>query len=229
MNIITIGDLHGSAAWKEIDPGEWDQMVFIGDYVDSPDYSDEDIRQNLEDVIALKKTHPEKVVLLWGNHDLSYLYGGHPRHYASGFRKQMLPFFFTIFTANRGLFRAAFGSGRHLWTHAGVVQRYYERHIKDHVIPGDPDLAGTLNRLFDAYYEPLFHAGMLRGGLHEDGGIFWADLRETNADPLRGYHQVAGHTKTRGGIRVADHYGDDTSVTYVDCLVTSAAFFKLEV
>lgn len=228
MKIITIGDLHGSPVWREIDPGKWDRVVFIGDYVDSSEFSDEEVLQNLGAVINLKKIHPEKVVLLWGNHDLSYLYGGHPRHYASGFRNKMLPSFFPIYTANRRLFQAAFDSGRHLWTHAGMTQRYYKTYIEDQVGPGDEGLAGTLNRLFGAYYEPLFYAGMLRGGLHEDGGIFWADQRETSDDPLRGYHQVVGHTKTRNGIRVANHYGDDTSVTYVDCLDTSTEFLRLD-
>jgi hypothetical protein len=228
MNIITIGDLHGSPAWKEINPGEWDRMVFMGDLVDSPDYSDEDILQNLEEIISLKKSFPDKVILLWGNHDLAYLYGGHRRHYASGFRKKMLPALFSTFNNSRKLFNAAFGSGSHLWTHAGVVQRWFNTHVREQIMPSDTHLANTLNRLFDAYYEPLFHAGLLRGGLHEDGGIFWADMRETFVNPLRGYHQVIGHTKTRDGILVSDHFGAYTSVTYVDCLDTATEFLKLE-
>jgi hypothetical protein len=43
------------------------------------------------------------------------------------------------------------------------------------------------------------------------------------------YHQVVGHSKTYDGIVVANHYGNDTSVTYTDCLETVTEFFKLEI
>jgi len=80
MKIITIGDLHGSPVWKNIRTENWDRMVFIGDYVDSSDYSAKEVKRNLEEIIVLKKSFPEKIILLWGNHDLAYFYGGHERH-----------------------------------------------------------------------------------------------------------------------------------------------------
>lgn len=229
MNLITIGDLHGSSAWKQIDPGQWDKMIFIGDYVDSADYGPGEILDNLREIIGLKKDLPDKVVLLWGNHDLAYFYGGHERHYSSGFRKAMLSDLFSIFTANRALFQASYQVKNYLWTHAGVVQRWFDTYIKDQVIPTDDNLSATLNRLFDAYYEPLFHSSVIRGGVYEDGGIFWAHSRETVEDPLRGYHQVVGHSRTYGGIVTARPFGAGTSVTYIDCLETDLEFYRLKV
>ena len=216
MKIIIIGDLHGSSVWKTINPKEWDRVIFIGDYVDSPDYNDDEIIYNLQEIIDLKKQMPEKIILLWGNHDLSYFYGGHERHYASGFRKKVLPIYFSMYTANRQLFQAAFGINNYLWTHAGVVQKWFSDYIVDQIQSSDQDLAYTLNRLFDAYYQPLFHIGKLRNGQHEEGGIFWAHKYETEDDPLMGYHQIVGHTKTRSGVLVSNHYGTNTSVTWVD-------------
>lgn len=229
MKFITIGDLHGSPVWKTIQPADWDFMIFMGDYVDSSKFNDAEIHQNLLDVIDLKKAYPEKVILLWGNHDLAYFYGGHERHYASGFRKKSLPVCFDLFTANRKLFQAAFGIEKYLWTHAGVVQKWYDDYIKDQVQPSDPDLAFTFNRLFNTYYQPLFNVGQLRGGLYEEGGIFWADKHELEDDPLLGYHQIAGHNKTRSGIRVSNHIAANTSVTWVDCLDSSTEFYKIEI
>lgn len=228
MKIITIGDLHGSPIWKTIQPEEWDHMVFIGDYVDSADYSEEEIIRNLNEIIELKKRFPEKVILIWGNHDLSYFYGGHDRHYCSGFRKNMLPALFSIFTSNRKLFQPAWQVGNYLWTHAGVVHQWFSDFIKQQIIPSDSNLACTFNRLFNEYYPPLFHVGVIRGGFDQDGGIFWAHNAETMDDPLAGFHQIVGHTKTRTGILVSNHYGNDTSITYVDCLDTSVEFHKLE-
>jgi len=204
-------------------------MVFIGDYVDSADWQDDEIIFNLQEIISLKKKFPEKIILLLGNHDLSYYYNGHGRHRCSDFREGQLPLLFSIFSTNKQLFQAAWGIGNHLWTHAGVIQRWYNVYIKDQVLPSDKNLSDTLNRLFNAYYQPLFHAGFLRGGLFEDGGIFWAHKHEINDDPLRGYHQVVGHNKTQSGVLVSDHYGGYTSVTYVDCLATETEFFKIEI
>ncbi len=122
MKIITIGDLHGSQVWKTIKPGDWNHMVFIGDYVDSADWQDDEIIFNLQEIISLKKKFPEKIILLLGNHDLSYYYNGHGRHRCSDFREGQLPLLFSIFSSNKQLFQAAWGIGNHLWTHAGVVQ-----------------------------------------------------------------------------------------------------------
>jgi predicted MPP superfamily phosphohydrolase len=227
MKIITIGDLHGSRVWKQINPEDWDHLIFMGDYVDSGDYSAGEITQNLKEILDLKKSNFKKVILLWGNHDLAYFYGGHERHYCSGFRKAMLPDLFSLFTSNRILFRAAFQVNNYLWTHAGVVQRWYDNFISEEILPADENLAATLNRLFNAYYEPLFNTSAIRGGLYEDGGIFWAHSAETFKDPLKGFHQVVGHTKTREGIVVANHFDNDTSVTYVDCLQRNVEFYKL--
>ena len=228
MKIITIGDIHGSHAWKTIKPGDWDNIIFIGDYVDSVFYHDKEIKKNLEEIIDLKKLYPEKVILLWGNHDLSYFFSGDERHYASGFRKNLLPDFLSLYTANRKLFQAAFAIDHYLWTHAGVVQKWFNDYIAGQIKKSDRNLAFTLNRLFDAYYLPLFHVGRLRGGLNEKGGIFWADKSETENDPLMGYHQIVGHTKTSSGVRVSNHYRADTTLTWVDCLETETEFFKIE-
>ncbi|HNS17528.1 MAG TPA: metallophosphoesterase [Bacteroidales bacterium] len=228
MRIITIGDLHGSPVWKQIQPEEWDRMVFIGDYVDSGDFTRDEIILNLMEIIDLKKKLPDKIVLLMGNHDLAYFYGGHGRHYCSGFKMSMLSALYSLFTSNRNLFQAASQVGNHLWTHAGVVQRWYDTYIQEQVKPTDENLAYTFNRLFREYFQPLFHVSALRGGLYEDGGIFWAHRAETSDDPMHGYHQIVGHTKTRSGIMVTGDPSGETSVTYVDCLDTNVEFYQLD-
>jgi 3',5'-cyclic AMP phosphodiesterase CpdA len=228
MKIITIGDLHGSQAWKQIIPEEWDRMVFTGDYVDSFYHTDEQILLNFQQVILLKKKHPEKVILLLGNHDVAYYFNGLSLHGCSGFRRRMLSKLFGIFYAEKENFQAAFQVGSHLWTHAGIVQRWYDQWIKNQILPTDENLACTLNRLFLAYYLPLFHVSEERGGYDDDGGIFWAHLSETRDNPLRKYHQIIGHTKTGAGILTGKVKDGDTSVTCVDCLESREEFYKLD-
>jgi hypothetical protein len=227
MKIITIGDLHGSQAWKQVNPDQWDRIVFSGDYVDSFNHTDEQILLNFQQVIPLKKKHPEKVILLLGNHDVAYYFNGLSRHGCSGFRRRMLPILFNTFQTEKENFQIAFQVENYLWTHAGVVQRWYDQFIKNQILPGDENLAFTLNRLFLSYYLPLFHVSELRGGYDNDGGIFWAHLTETRDDPLHGYHQIVGHTKTGEGILTGKIKEGDTSVTFVDCLESRVEFYEL--
>ncbi|HRY33670.1 MAG TPA: metallophosphoesterase [Bacteroidales bacterium] len=228
VTIFTIGDLHGSDVWKEALSRKWDVLVFIGDYVDSSIISEEQILGNLQEIIELKNQFKDRIILLWGNHDLSYFYGGHSRHYCSGFRKKMLPELFSLFTANSNLFQAAYQVDHHIWTHAGIVNAWYETYIANQVTQDDFNLASTLNRLFKEYYEPMFHIGAKRGGLNEHGGIFWAHASEVIEDPLPGYHNIFGHTKTRNGIVRYNTGLKNTKITMVDCLDTSADFFEID-
>ncbi len=228
MKIITIGDLHGLPVWKKIAPDDWDHIVFIGDYVDSFYFPDNEIVENLEEIIKLKKANPEKVILLWGNHDLGYLFRGASLHGCSGFRREMLEPLAEIFNNNRNLFQTAWQAENYLWTHAGIVQRWFANFIENQVIPNDINLAATLNRLFDAYYLPLFHVSHVRGGRQWESGPFWADMSETMNDPIRGFHQVVGHTHTREGIFTYNHSEGETSVTFTDCLETKYRFFELQ-
>jgi Calcineurin-like phosphoesterase len=229
MNIITIGDLHGSSVWKEITPKDWDQLIFSGDYVDSFEFKDGQIIENLEEVIQLKKEYPQKVILLLGNHDLGYLFKDKPGHGCSGFRAGMAKALFNLFSSNHDLFLCAWQVDNYLWTHAGIVGRWYKNFVEGEIVPSDINLAGTINKLFDAYYLPLFHVSNIRGGRNKDGGIFWADSMETIQDPLPGYHQIAGHTKTGNGIITYSSEDNLTSVTYTDCLETTTEFYKLKI
>ena len=76
--ILIIGDMHGRQFWKDAclnHKNEFEKIVFLGDYV-SP-YPYEEISNNeaigvFEDVLKFKKENQDKVVLLIGNHDLSY-------------------------------------------------------------------------------------------------------------------------------------------------------------
>lgn len=77
--IIIIPDVHGRDFWRltVAQCEEEDTLIFLDDYLDP--YENEwiycsDAFKGLLDIIELKRTNPEKVVLLLGNHDLHYLF-----------------------------------------------------------------------------------------------------------------------------------------------------------
>ena len=77
MKIGICGDIHGRQFWKvfkeHID--EFNKIVFLGDYVSPYPYegiSNEEAIDTFLEVLDFKKNNPDKVILLIGNHDLSY-------------------------------------------------------------------------------------------------------------------------------------------------------------
>ena len=89
MKILVIPDIHSRKFWREHINSDVDRIIFLGDYLDpypdeirdSPDSMEcksfDDYESNLRmlnDIITLKKSNPDKVVLLTGNHTDSYIW-----------------------------------------------------------------------------------------------------------------------------------------------------------
>lgn len=227
MKIIAVGDLHGKDCWKQIDPSQWDKIVFIGDYVDGSKSNDELI-ENLQNIIEFKKTYKEKVILLLGNHDIQYL--DFPKYECSGYRSDMQAVLGSIFQSNRGHFQVAYQVKSWLFTHAGVSINWHKYFLYRHV-PGIRDwqipLGDALNKIQDSDDQWVLHAvSYHRGGDQLYGGITWADYNETCNNFLPGYHQVVGHTKRN---EISTEGNTESSITYIDVLNTMIQFYELNI
>lgn len=195
---ISIGDIHGYDLWKGVDPNDADKIIFVGDYVDSYQRTDQQIADNLLDIIAFKESYPDKVVLLWGNHDIQYLFG-YEKHGCTGYRPSMHTFLNQIFTDKRNLFQMAYQIGTWVWTHAGIHKGWWLYRYKG--TPED-DIATGLQNAFDRYDETLFDVGHIRGGWYDVGGPFWADKSEIFKNPVDFVNQIIGHSKVDGIVTV---------------------------
>ena len=102
MKIIVVPDLHGKTVWKQIEPLNYDKIVYIGDYLDSWTATNQEIENNLLDIIELKKKYPDKVILLLGNHELSYSF--YPNFRCAGFRPEARPTLEHILNENKKLY-----------------------------------------------------------------------------------------------------------------------------
>lgn len=73
--IVILGDLEGRSIWKDIIIKENpDKVIFLGDYVASRVVSPAEELATLKELLEYKEEHPDKVVLLRGNHDCEALY-----------------------------------------------------------------------------------------------------------------------------------------------------------
>jgi len=224
MKIVTIGDLHGKGLKYWSIPimktilGEYDKAIFLGDYCDSFTATNEEIKDNLIQLINLKILFPDKIILLWGNHEGHYAWV--PPHVynpykCSGFRPEMHWDLFPLFQEHQHLFQLAYQEGSYLWTHAGLSKGWWNNNFKS-LFEGLSNVARELNESFLHMEPSLFHVSKLRGGSQTYGGPLWADKLETWNKSLPGLHQIVGHTAIE---RIMSRsINESTSITFCDCL-----------
>ena len=201
MNILVIPDVHGRPFWKdavEKHSEDCEKIVFLGDYLDP--YPWEWITrkmtiENFKEIIKYKKDNQEKVVLLLGNHDLAYYDRNFPyrvRYDSSNAYKIK-----QNFGKNRSLFQLAYEADldkHYLFTHAGVLKSWYERHKE---LIGDLTVE-NLNRLktFPGGIRALCDVSRLRGGFGRVGSMVWSDIEEkSEIEDFDGIYQVFGHSQ----------------------------------
>jgi predicted MPP superfamily phosphohydrolase len=221
MKIMTIGDVHGRDTWKFLTHGssyefqQWsimiaegadpcdelfkgdypymdvDKIVFIGDYVDSFTISNVEIKKNLEDIILFKKALPDKVVLLWGNHDVQYFI---PNQICSGYRPEARWDLQILFDHNKDLFQMAYQIDEYLWTHAGLLKPVLADMLKMY-----PELKefktemDILNHAFEREIPQIFQVDGASGGWSMYGGPLWVRPKQLEQYGLK-LNQIVGHT-----------------------------------
>jgi len=233
MKTVSVGDTHGTAVadvvLKIID--NHDKFIFAGDYVDSFDVDNISMKKNLLDLIGLKITHPDKIVLLWGNHDIHYLLGSD--YYSSGYRPEMKKDFHEIFLSNSNLFHLSYQVNDCLWTHAGINSRWFEDRFRPFAEEhrGASSFAELLNYAFEKRYPALFDVGYTRGGRYETGGPLWCDKSELTANPIQGLHQIVGHNRVKQIQRINKY---DKEIALIDILeneekISESSFFYKEI
>jgi hypothetical protein len=269
MKIMSIGDIHGRSQWKdavfgstleyehwrrEVDEGiveimadqypllnSLDKIIFVGDYVDSFDVKNPEMKLNLEDIIHFKKTYPDKVVLLIGNHDVQYIM---PNQICSGYRPEMKHDFGDIFNRNIDCFQMAYyherqtegGVKRTLWTHAGVTQGWLKtvkglfdtptfRHREDFKDADFIRIDELLNRMWEYRLNILFNVDSDSGGMSQWAGPVWVRPRRLSWEALEGYDQVIGHTPQKTIREMVTEKASETQYTHlidtiflIDCL-----------
>lgn len=268
MKVLSIGDLHGRSIWKdfifggcdkfedwaiECESGDYvrpweetldlrfsdiDKIVFIGDYFDSFTVSNVEMKKNVEDLFLFKRCYPDKVVLLWGNHDVHYWYRDEQ---CSGFRGEMFVDFHEILWKNRHHLQLAHQEGNVLWTHAGVTDSFYKKlclkkskeridewtsytSTKDGMFEKPTEItrsniATFLNEMWEEKWERIFNVGKIRGGFSFIPGPLWADKRELTKDILKYTYQIVGHTPID---QIYGVYENNSAAYFIDCLERGA-------
>jgi len=239
FSALHVGDLHGriyhfERAIEMFERDKLDKIVFMGDYVDSFNCTNIEIKYLLEQVISYKKKNPNKVICLLGNHDQQYIHS--PAYRCSGFRAELQPDLYKLFRDNREMFQVAWLNGNYMCTHAGILSdwlyryndrlSYYEEKLG---IDKRNNLDVLLNAINDSHDEWILNTvPTIRGGVAGSiGGIMWADTSEIKKDGcVHRFNHIVGHNQVND-IEIYQHKGGPT-VIFTDCLSKSDNFFILK-
>lgn len=201
MKIIAIGDLHGRNIWKDIiNKTDYDKVIFIGDYFDSDEgISAEQQAENFKDVIAFKKDNPEKVKLLFGNHDFHYL-PSVTEHY-SGFQPAHRKDFEVLIkdAVDEDFLQACFVFENILFTHAGLTKTWSSAYDIDTKNP-EQQLNDLLKHQPEAF---RFAPGKNHSAIGDDitQSPIWVRPESLQQDKVDYFTQVVGHTSEKNNFR----------------------------
>ena len=193
MKTILLGDTHGRTLWKDIVTKESpDQVVFIGDYFDSLDISQENQLRNFIDILEYKYRVPNTILLI-GNHDFHYMFN-YERY--SGFQPKMYPTFNHLLNEEKDSFQMAFLLDDLLCTHAGVSAEW----LRDNDISEDADIVKEINELFIAQPRMFMFSGSEPSGDDTYQTPIWIRPQSLmnankNSSLKKTYRQVVGHTQ----------------------------------
>lgn len=204
--IVCLGDTHGRLQWKTIVAKEHDadKILFIGDYFDTRTggYSGNRQLQNFRDIIQFKEDNPDKVVLLFGNHDFHYIKGIGESY--SGFQAgYALDIGELIENAiNKDHVQMCYTHGKYFFSHAGLTKTWVKNTLSPNNI--DPEVNETMVQAINDLlrYQPkafLFTAGQNMSWTGDDvtQSPIWVRPAALLEDMVKDIICVVGHTQVR--------------------------------
>lgn len=216
MKIAICPDIHGRTFWKDVvgHTNEYDKIVFIGDYIDP--YEQEGITRNstidnFKEIIDFRKANNDKVILLMGNHDISYVNSMMPK---SRYDYDNANEINKLFTSNRKLFNLAYetnvGGKRYIFSHSGIMMGWVEefKEMYEWDKPDQNNVVDFINNNFqiseDYSASILYMVSRYRGGWDKYGSCVWGDFREfvkymdsKDTEKIENSYQIFGHTQLK--------------------------------
>ena len=225
-----IGDIHGRTSWKDL-VDETCVNIFVGDYFDP--YTPipfPDLKSNFLEIVDFKKSHPENVVLLYGNHDYEYLPGISEQ--SSRYDSRNAESITDLLQETASLFTGvAYPLGeKYLVTHAGVTRPWKDKYLSNVSDINPTNMAKAINTLWETD-KPAF-------GFRYNAEMFDFYGESPQHSPIwvrpqmLGWHnlykrtdviQIVGHSQVK-------NITDSGDVVFVDCLghVTKSKRVTLE-
>ena len=195
---IVCPDTHGRSFWKTA-ASNYDgsvPFIFLGDYLDPYKHegiTDEDSKKNFYEIWNFKEKWGDKIVLLLGNHDLSYKeYMFRCCRYSNYSGEWYTEFLNNNFDQFKIAYSIKNNDKTFIFSHAGIHPQWLKYHNLEEKYDSD-----YINSLFVNNKNIFNDIGYYRGGYLLTGSPVWADIREfANVKfPNKDIIQIVGHTQ----------------------------------
>jgi len=230
--IIAVGDTHGRSTWKRIleKETEFDKFIFIGDYFDSHNkgYSGNKQIVNFNEILEFKKANPDKVILLFGNHDYHYIkgigetYSGYQATYALDIGEVVEK------AINDGLVQMCYLHDDFFFSHAGLTKTWVKTVLAPNNINPlvDDIMVNLMNDLLK--YQPRVFGFAMGNNFSQTGdditqGPIWVRPQSLVKDMVENITCVVGHTQVRELTYLPEH-----KLILIDCLGTVDEYFVIQ-
>jgi hypothetical protein len=186
MQIICVPDIHQSIHWRKLlglDLKTIDKIIFLGDYFDCWENEWPSQGENFKNIIQFKKDAPEKIDVLFGNHDTSYLLDER----CSGYQLYKSERIEEMIENSMQLMQVISVYDNYVFSHAGVSYKWMERAgIKD---------INKINGLFRKRQNFFKWVGPDSYGDNINEGPLWIRPASLQRTSVEGYNQIVGHTE----------------------------------
>lgn len=208
MRTLVLGDIHGHDSWKNIiNNEEFDNVVFLGDYLDSFNVRPEVIADNLLDIIKVKETLGDKCRLCYGNHDHSYWNSERCSGYKFHAVSLYMPLLEDMFKEN--MFDLVYTQDDIIFSHAGVSDYWLKKVTM---------LDDVREVNFDSVLLDSLNWNMLTGydgyGNTISQSPIWIRPQSLLKSKVDGYRQIVGHTNMRTPVEEQGLYFNDLLPEY---------------
>lgn len=215
--IIALGDTHGVNKWKEIVKQSFDKVIFLGDYFDSFSIKFGEQYENFMAILDFKKANPDKVVLLFGNHDFHYI----TNERYSGYQLENADIIGGIIrsTLEQGQLELCHQESNFIFSHAGITKTWMNEHnLKNGGIVSliNLEFLNSPNSFKFTPSNPLDNCGE-----SITQPPIWVRPEPLLRDKIDGIKQVVGHTKQKN----IDINGD---VIFIDTLEYSNEYLIIK-
>lgn len=220
--VICVGDIHGRDIWKQIVKVEedFDKFLFIGDYFDSRDGIDASTQiQNFKEILEFKKSNPDKVFLLIGNHDFHYLkgcgetYSGYQQYAAIDINEVLQP------AITSGHLQICHVFDEYIFSHAGLTQTWVDNNEIDLY-----NIEESVNIKFMKNMEAFrfeYGENLDRSGDDVTQSPIWVRIPSLLKDMVKGFTYIIGHTTIR-------EMHMTNNIIAIDCLGTSGEYLVIQ-
>ena len=217
--ILFVGDIH-TKDWiiDKVDEllntdKEIDKAVFIGDYLDEFGATYNDNINILNKVINVKNKNKDKVTLLIGNHELSYLGFPCSGHIYNENINDLLK-------QNLDLFDLIYEEDNFIVSHGGLTKNWIELLINEYNQNSIDDIIKLLNIKFHDKCESLFNylsmASFTSGSNSSIASLLWSRPKDHLYNSIKYKTQIVGHTPTNEPIHPIKYVNESSSIYYID-------------